>query len=452
MSETERTTPESVSEGTTRSGNEEELHQERVRLSRGSREVWTIRMREALERGNQGRKWHTLIDKVYSPKTLKEAVQQVTARKRAPGIDGQTPQAVRQRWEKEIEEVGRLLREGKYQPRPVKRVWIEKAGSRDKRPLGIPTVRDRVVQSALLYVIEPIFEAGFAEHSYGFRPRRSARQAVERVETLLDEERYWVVDADIKGYFDNIPQDQLLERVSEKIADSKVMEMIERFLKQGVMESAKEWRPTEMGTPQGAVLSPLLANIYLDALDHEMAEQGQEMVRYADDLVVLCRSEEEAQSVLGRIEQWMKEAGLSLHSEKTKIVDARERGGFEFLGWHFERGYKWPREKSQKRFRDAIRQETKRSNGRSLEAIIDRVNRRVIGWGNYFQGGVDNVSKKLDSWVRMRLRSILRKRVKRKGRGHGRDHNRYPNAFFAEAGLISLSTITHPQPPAPQKE
>ena len=451
MNRTDCTSPKAVPEEATPFGNNGAPREERVRVSKGSRLVWTIRMREALERGNQGRKWHTLIDKVYSPKALKEAVLRVTARKGAPGIDGQTPQAFRQRWEEEVEQLERLLREDKYQPKPAKRSWIEKPGSREKRPLGIPTVRDRVVQSALLYVIEPIFEAGFAEHSYGFRPGRRAQQAVERTERLLEEGRHWVVDADIQGFFDHIDQEKLLARVSEKIADSRVLGLIEKFLGQGVMDSARGWSPTEEGTPQGAVISPLLANIYLDALDHEMAEAGLEMIRYADDFVVLCRSQEEAQSVLERIERWMTEQGLTLHPEKTKIVDARERGGFDFLGWHFERGYKWPREKSRKKFKDAIRKETGRSNGRSLEEIIVRVNRRVRGWGNYFQGGVRNVPESLDGWIRMRLRSILRKRDKRKGRGRGLDHNRYPNAFFAEAGLISLITITHPQPPAPRK-
>ncbi len=390
-------------------------------------------MIQALVRGNDGRQWHTLIDKVFSPGTIKEALKTVTARKGKPGVDGQTAQAVRERWEEEAAHMERLLREGRYEPKPVRRVWIEKPGSRDKRPLGIPTIRDRIVQTALLYVMEPIFEHSFHEHSYGFRPGRNARQAVDRVEELLGAGHTWVVDADIKGYFDNIPQDQLLDLVKEKIADSRILNLLEKFLKQGVMESMKEWNPTETGTPQGAVISPLLANIYLSPLDHQMDAQGYEMIRYADDFVILCRTESEAREVLAKVQAWMAEAGLTLHPEKTRIVDATRKGGFEFLGWHFERGMKWPREKSQVKLKEGIRGQTRRSEGRSLKIIIQAVNRRLRGWGNYFRGGVQAVSPKIDSWVRMRLRSILRKRDKRTGCGHGRDHNRYPNIFLAEA-------------------
>lgn len=352
---------------------------------------------------------------------------------------------------REAAHMERLLREGRYEPKPVRRVWIKKPGSRDKRPLGIPTIRDRIVQTALLYVMEPIFEHSFHEHSYGFRPGRNARQAVERAEELLRAGHTWVVDADIKGYFDNIPQDQLLALVKEKIADSRILNLLEKFLRQGVMESMNEWNPTETGTPQGAVISPLLANLYLNPLDHKMDAQGYEMIRYADDFVILCRTEAEAREALAKVQAWMAEAGLTLHPEKTRIVDATQKGGFEFLGWHFERGMKWPREKSQAKLKEGIRGQTRRKEGRSLNTIIQAVNRRLRGWGNYFRGGVQSVSPKIDSWVRMRLRSILRKRDKRKGRGHGRDHNRYPNVFFAEAGLIPLQSITHPLPGTPRK-
>lgn len=437
--------------GATHGADSREEHGENVRLSQGSRRVWTPRMLEALARGNEGRKWHTLIDKVFSPRTLEAAVQTVTARKGAAGVDGQTTEAFARRGAEEITVIIRLLREGRYKPRPVKRRWIEKPGSKDLRPLGIPTVRDRVVQSALLYVMEPVFEYGFAEHSYGFRPGRSARHAVERVESLLKTGYTWVVDADIKGYFDNIPQDKLLARVREKIADGRILALLEKFLRQGVMDTARGWQPTENGTPQGAVISPLLANIYLDPLDHRMAARGREMIRYADDFVILCRTEAEAREALAEVQAWMEAAGLTLHPDKTKIVDATLRGGFDFLGWHFERGYRWPREKSRQRFKDAIRAQTRRSDGRSLGVIIRNVNRTIRGWGNYFRGGVSNVPLQLDKWLRMRLRSILRRRDKRKGRAAGLDHQRYPNACFIRAGLTFLITVTHPDPPAPRK-
>ena len=438
--------------GATRGADSLESSAEIVRLSQGSRRVWTERMLKALARGNEGRQWHTLIDKVWSPQALETAVQTVTARKGAAGVDGQTTEAFAKSGAEEIAVITRLLSEGRYEPRPVKRRWIEKPGSKDLRPLGIPTVRDRIVQSALLYVMEPVFEIGFAEHSYGFRPGRSARDAMMRVETLLEAGHTWVVDADIKGYFDSIPQDQLLARVREKIADGRILALLEKFLRQGVMDTASGWQPTENGTPQGAVISPLLANIYLNPLDHQMAGQGREMIRYADDFVILCRTEAEAREALAEVQAWMSAAGLTLHPEKTKIVNAAEKGGFDFLGWHFERGYRWPREKSQQRFKDAAREQTGRNDGRSLEAIIQLLNRTIRGWGNYFRGGVRYVPVKLDQWIRMRLRSILRHREKRKGRAAGLDHQRYPNAHFIRAGLTFLQSVTHPEPSAPPKK
>jgi RNA-directed DNA polymerase len=305
-------------------------------MSTGSCMIWTQRMLQALERGNDGRKWHTLIDKVYAPVNLRSALCTVTQRKTSPGIDGRSATSVAKDAEAEVATLERLLREGKYEPQPVKRVWIPKPGSRDKRPLGIPTIRGRIVETALRDVIEPIFEHSFAEHSYGFRPKRSAKQAVARVEGLLHEGRHWVVDADIKGYFDNIPHAQLMDRVSDKISDSRVLGLIEKMLKQGVMETMNDWIPTDQGTPQGAVISPLLANIYLDPFDHQMAAQGREMIRYADDFVILCKTQTEAEEALEQVRAWMSKAGLTLHPEKTRIVDATQRGGFEFLGWHFD--------------------------------------------------------------------------------------------------------------------
>jgi RNA-directed DNA polymerase len=356
---------------------------------------------------------------------------------------GGRAEAVATRAEEEIALLARLLQEGRYAPRAVRRVWIDKPGSRAQRPLGIPTVRDRIVQSALLHILEPIFERDFAEGSYGFRPGRSARQAVEVVEQSLARGGTWVVDADLKGYFDSIPQDKLLERVRAKIADGRVLALLEKFLQQGVMETGKAWEPTPNGTPQGAVISPLLANIYLDSLDHEMARRGRQMTRYADDFILICQSETEAQEALAEVRQWVEAAGLTLHPEKTQIVNTAAGESFEFLGWHFERGYKWPRAKSQQKFKETLRERTQRSAGQSLPKIIAGVNRVIRGWGNYFQGGVRNVPEKLEKWVRMRLRSILRQRAGREGRGQGYDHNRYPNAWLTARGLISLSQITH---------
>ena len=303
--------------------------------------------------------------------------------------------------------------------------------------MGIPVVRDRVVQTSLVYVLEPIWERDFAQHSYGFRPGRSAQQAIGRVETLLQQGHTWIVDADLKGYFDTIPQDKLLAAVGAKVADSRVLKLIESYLRQGVMETGKGWTPTERGTPQGAVLSPLLANIYLDPLDHKMAGENREMTRYADDFIIQCKSRAEAENALAMVAQWVKEAGLVLHPEKTRIVDASQPGGFDFLGWHFENGCKWPREKSVKRFKETLREGTPRNDGRSMHEIVQRLNRRLKGWAQYFRGGQGNIYGALDGWIRMRLRCILRRRTGRKGRGRP-DHRKYTNAYFAELGLISL--------------
>jgi len=394
----------------------------------------------ALETGVKGDKWFRLMDKVYAERNLQAAFWAVWRNDGKPGVDGQT---VRQFEAQEAEQLARLgeeLRQGKYRPQPVRRCYLPKPGSREKRPLGIPVVRDRVVQAALRKVIEPIFEREFAEHSYGFRPGRGCQGALARVEELLQEGYTWVVDADLKSYFDTIPQDQLMARVRERIADGPVLRLIEAFLRQGVMEGGKGWQPSEAGTPQGAVISPLLANVYLNPLDHRMAQMGLSMVRYADDFVILCRSQGEAQKALDQVQAWIAEAGLRLHPEKTRIVDATQRGGFEFLGWHYERGIKWPREQSQQKLKAVVRQRTGRTNGRSLAATIALLNPTLKGWKHYFEGGVLNVHQRLDGWIRMRLRSILRQRQRRKGRGRGLDHQRWPNAFFAEQGLYSLAT------------
>ena len=326
-----------------------------------------------------------------------------------------------------------------YRPQPIRRTWIPKPGSPEKRPLGIPTVRDRVAQAALCNVLAPIFEKEFAEHSYGFRPGRSAKDALRRVAQLLEDGYVWVVDADIKGYFDNIPHAPLLERVERRVTDSRVLALVRMYLEQDILETAQRWTP-EQGSPQGAVISPLLSNIYLDPLDHLMGQAGYAMVRYADDFVILCRNEQEAHAALALVTQWMTEAQLTLHPTKTRIVDARMRGGFDFLGYHFERGYRWPRKKSIQKLKRAIRAKTRRANGHSLTDVIADVNRSLGGWYEYFRHSHRTTFPELDSWIRMRLRSILRKRSGGKGRGRGQDHKRWPNAYFEKHGLFSLNT------------
>ena len=297
----------------------------------------------------------------------------------------------------------------------------------------------RVVQTALRNVIEPIFEMVFAEHSYGFRPGRGAKDALRRVAHLLKAGKVWVVDVDLKAYFDSIPQDKLLAAVEEHISDGAVLDLIGKMLRQGVMETGKGWNPTETGTPQGAVMSPLLANIYLNPLDHRMAQAGKEMVRYADDFVVLCESQEEAKEVLENLREWAEAAGLTLHPTKTRIVDASQKGGFDFLGYHFERGHRWPRKKSIDKFRETIREKTRRRDPRPMREMVANVNQTLKGWFGYFRHSVKNVFTGQDQFVRRRLRTVLRRRHKLKGRARGLDHQRWPNAYFAELGLISLA-------------
>ena len=411
--------------------------------------VWTDRMLTALETGVKGGKWFSLIDKVYALGTLRAAFAKVKANRGGPGVDHQTIEMFESHLEANLEHLSRSVREETYSPQAIRRVWIPKPGTKEKRPLGIPTVRDRVVQSALRHTLEPIFERDFAEHSYGFRPNRGCKDALRRVNALLKAGYTWVVDADLKGYFDTIPHEPLMNRVQAKVADGRVLRMIEMYLKQDVLESAKRWTP-QRGSPQGAVISPLLSNIYLDPLDHMMAEIGVEMVRYADDFVLLCRSREEAEAALVRVKQWTAEVGLELHPEKTRLVDAAVRGGFDFLGYHFERGYRWPRAKSLGKFKDAIRAKTRRTNGQSLGSIITDVNRTLRGWFEYFKHSHRFTFRPLDSWMRMRLRSILRWRHGGSGRGRGRDHQRWPNAFFADRGLFSLTaayTLARQSPP-----
>ena len=401
--------------------------------------VWTERMLATLERGIKGSKWYSLIDKVWKMENLQSAVDQVVRHKSKHKPDGQRCWRYAGQRDKHLPALQDKLRQGEYQPQPVRRVWIPKLGSKELRPLGIPPVENRVVEMAVRHVIEPIFEQHFAEHSYGFRPGRGAKDALRRVQQLLDAGQVWVVDADIKGYFDHIPQDKLLAAVAEHISDGAVLELIQRFLKQGVMESGKGWQPTETGTPQGAVISPLLANIYLNPLDHWMAQQGWQMVRYADDFIILCASAQEAQTALETVRQWMEQAGLTLHPTKTRIVNASETGGFDFLGYHFERGYRWPRQKSLAKLKDTLRVKTKRMRPDSVEDIIEDLNRSLRGWMKYFQHSHWTAFKPIDQWVRQRLRSILRKRHKLNGRARGRDHQRWPNDYFAIRGLISLA-------------
>lgn len=406
--------------------------------------VWTERMLQALEQGVKGGVWFSLMDKVYSPRNLLAAYKKVAKNKGSPGVDRITIEMFGEQLEANLGRLHEQLRQGTYQPQSIKRTYIPKPGSQEKRPLGIPTVRDRVVQTAVRNVIEPIFERDFAEQSYGFRPQRGCKDALRVVVRCLREGNLWVVDADLKSYFDTIPHDQLMKRVKEKVADGKVLSLIEAYLMQPIFEDLVSWTPEE-GSPQGAVISPLLANMYLDPLDHQMAQAGYKMVRYADDFVVLCTDEESAKRAMEDIRKWTEQAGLTLHPTKTRLVNMNEpEQAFEFLGFHFERTRRgklkwWPRKKSVKKFREGIKLHTKRANGMSLEAIVKKINPKLKGFFEYFKQSTAIALEGLDGWVRMRLRSILRQRQGRRGRGRGADHQRWPNAYFGKLGLFSMA-------------
>jgi RNA-directed DNA polymerase len=395
-------------------------------------------MLAALEQGVKGGKWYSLIDKLDTEATLRAAFARVAANRGAAGVDHVTVEHYAKDADANLRGLSEELRRGTYRPQQIRRHYIAKPGSREKRPLGIPTVRDRVVQTALRMVLEPIFERDFAAHSYGFRPQRGCKDALRRVQELLDAGYVHIVDADLKSYFDTIPKDRLMALIGHKVADGRILALLASFLEQGVLDGAQDWTP-ERGTPQGAVVSPLLSNIYLDPLDHLMAERGFEMVRYADDFVVMCRTEAEAAAALAVVRQWTASAGLTLHPTKTRLVDEREQG-FDFLGYHFEAGRRWPREKSRKKFRDAIRAKTRRTSGHGMTQIVADVNRTLRGWFEYFKHSYRPTFRMEDGFVRRRLRSILRKRSHRKGsaKANGAEQTRWPIAYFTALGLFSL--------------
>jgi RNA-directed DNA polymerase len=332
--------------------------------------VWNERMLAALENGVKGGQWYSLIDKVYWSKTLWAAWRKVKANAGAAGVDQQSVEQFETGAQLYLLELEEALKAGIYKPLAVRRVEIPK-GSGRMRPLGIPAVKDRIVQTAIKLVMEPIFEREFLEMSYGFRPGRGCKDALREVEQLLKEGYTHVVDADLTSYFDTIPYGPLIDRVGERVSDGRLLQLIEGFLHQEIVKGLERWTPTG-GTPQGAVISPLLANIYIHPLDCHMRERGYRMVRYADDFVVLCRSVPEAQAALAEVKVWVEANGLSLNLEKSHVGDCREPGqGFEFLGYRFEAGRRWVRPKSIKALRDRIRAKTRRTRGDSLRSIIE---------------------------------------------------------------------------------
>jgi RNA-directed DNA polymerase len=381
------------------------------------------------------RKWYSLYDKVYALPNLERAWEKVRSNRGAGGIDRQTIASFERKKEQELLELQRLLREKRYRPHPLRRVYIPKANG-EQRPLGIPTIRDRVVQQALLNILGPIFEPLFHERSYGFRPQRDTHQAIEQVRKALGEGREWIVDVDIRKYFDTVNHELLLDAVNEEISDGSVLRLLRMFLESGVLENGVRME-TEEGTPQGGVISPLLANIYLNRFDWEMAKAGYEVVRYADDFVVLCASQDEAQQAYEAVKHIIEgQLHLQLHPEKTRIVHHNE-GTFDFVGFLVHRRYLWPRIKSLDKFTDRVRILTRRQQAKNVQEVIRDLNYALRGFGNYFRvADVKGLFGELDGWIRMRLRCFMEKKKAVKHQNY-----RITNDLLVSLGLVSLSNL-----------
>jgi RNA-directed DNA polymerase len=380
-------------------------------------------------------KKHSLIDQVWNEKNLEKAWKRVKENKGSAGIDRVTIQEFENNLPQNLTEIQRLLKEKRYTPKPVKRVLIPKDNGK-MRPLGIPTVRDRVVQQALKNVLEPIYEETFLPQSHGYRPNTNAHMAVRKAEEYLESGYHWVVDADIKGFFDHVDHQILMDLVCEKVSDGRVLSLIESFLASGIMNDGVFEASTE-GTPQGGNLSPLLANVYLHHFDRRMTELGYLHLRYADDILIFCTYKWEAEDALKRAKEILEgELNLTLSPEKTKIVHGRKKG-VEFLGFHFNGRWRRPKPKAVKKFKAEIKLRTRRQQPRNLESVIASINPVIMGWGYYFKDGtVKKLFEELDGYIRGRLRSF-----KAKKRTWRIILYTLPKPELEKIGLISLSSL-----------
>jgi len=407
------------------------------------------------------RKWNSLIDKVYALPNLQSAWERVRANDGAPGVDGITVTKYAENVERRLQLLSEELRAKSYRPQPVRRVFIPKGGG-GQRGLGIPSVRDRIVQQALLQILSPIFEAKFNNRSHGFRPGRGCTTALDVVDRAVLHGYEWVVDADIQSFFDTVDHEKLLDALNEEVADGSVLKLIRRILTAGVhLPETGEVEPTELGTPQGGPLSPLLANVYLHAFDAQMVQAGYGLVRYADDFVIFAKSESEAVAALQLARDTLEgQLGLRLHPEKTQVISVTQ--GFAFLGYHYFRDPKGGalrkvvRQKSVQRFREAVRRHTPRLRGqrkpkhrsmtarrlaknRRLREVITGLNRYLRGWHWYFKAVWSAYPatpfRNFDGFVRRRLRSTISGRI-------GMAWNtRLPNALLRQIGLLSLDEL-----------